>query len=229
MPDVCAIGAMYPEWLEYGAGRHELPRGARPADRHEGHAVRPARRHDHGRRLLELQADQELRRRLLPRQRRGVDRALLVRRQLAEAPVRGGRPTRSTRSSRTTASTPGSRRRASRASPCRSGPLAQVLVGYVGGHEPTKRWADLALETVVGDREDAGHAGDAALDARPPRGARDPHRGDRRAGAEALAAAGRQHRQGRHDDLQRARRSRAARSAASASTRRRAARSRTGP
>ena len=28
------------------------------------------------------------------------------------------------------------------------GPLAQVLVGYAAGHEPTKRWADLALKTV---------------------------------------------------------------------------------
>jgi len=32
--------------------------------------------------------------------------------------------------------------------PMQVGPLAQVLVGYVGGHEPTKRWADLALQTV---------------------------------------------------------------------------------
>jgi hydrogenase large subunit len=32
--------------------------------------------------------------------------------------------------------------------PMQVGPLAQVLVGYVGGHEPTKRWADLALKTV---------------------------------------------------------------------------------
>ncbi len=28
------------------------------------------------------------------------------------------------------------------------GPLAQVLVGYVSGHEPTKRWADIALQKV---------------------------------------------------------------------------------
>jgi hydrogenase large subunit len=28
------------------------------------------------------------------------------------------------------------------------GPLAQVLCGYVGGHEPTKRWADAALAKV---------------------------------------------------------------------------------
>jgi hydrogenase large subunit len=28
------------------------------------------------------------------------------------------------------------------------GPLSQVLVGYVGGHEPTKRWADAALEKI---------------------------------------------------------------------------------
>lgn len=28
------------------------------------------------------------------------------------------------------------------------GPLAQVLIGYISGHEPTKRWADLALRTA---------------------------------------------------------------------------------
>jgi hydrogenase large subunit len=32
--------------------------------------------------------------------------------------------------------------------PMQVGPLSQVLCGYVGGHEPTKRWADLALKTV---------------------------------------------------------------------------------
>ena len=32
--------------------------------------------------------------------------------------------------------------------PMQVGPLAQVLVGYVGGHEPTKKWADAALAKV---------------------------------------------------------------------------------
>jgi hydrogenase large subunit len=32
--------------------------------------------------------------------------------------------------------------------PMQVGPLAQVLAGYVGGHEPTRRWADAALEKV---------------------------------------------------------------------------------
>jgi len=32
--------------------------------------------------------------------------------------------------------------------PMQVGPLAQVLVGYVAGHEPTKRWADAALGTI---------------------------------------------------------------------------------
>lgn len=32
--------------------------------------------------------------------------------------------------------------------PMQVGPLAQVLIGYVSGHEPTKRWADAALEKV---------------------------------------------------------------------------------
>jgi hydrogenase large subunit len=32
--------------------------------------------------------------------------------------------------------------------PMQVGPLAQVLVGYATGHEPTRRWADLALNTA---------------------------------------------------------------------------------
>jgi hydrogenase large subunit len=32
--------------------------------------------------------------------------------------------------------------------PMQVGPLAQVLVGYAGGHEPTRRWADAALGKV---------------------------------------------------------------------------------
>ena len=112
--------------------------------------------------------------------------------------------------------------------PMQVGPLAQVLVGYVGGHEPTKRWADLALKTVSSHREGPGHAGHAALDARPPRGAGDPHRGHRRDGAEALEAARRQHREAATSRSSTRPRSRAARSAGSASTRRRAGRSRTG-
>jgi len=32
--------------------------------------------------------------------------------------------------------------------PMQVGPLAQVLIGYISGHEPTKRWADLALRTA---------------------------------------------------------------------------------
>lgn len=34
--------------------------------------------------------------------------------------------------------------------PMQVGPLAQVLIGYTSGHEPTKRWADLALRTASG-------------------------------------------------------------------------------
>jgi hydrogenase large subunit len=32
--------------------------------------------------------------------------------------------------------------------PMQVGPLSQVLIGYVSGHEPTKRWADIALQKV---------------------------------------------------------------------------------
>ena len=108
------------------------------------------------------------------------------------------------------------------------GPLAQVLAGLGDQARGDDAVGDQDAADGRQDRGHDAHAGGPALDARPARGADDPLRGDRRAGVEALGSAGQQHRQGRRLDLQRARRSRRASSAASASTRRRAARSRTG-
>ena len=82
-PDVCAVGALYADWLAVRRGREELPRRAGPPARHEGHEVRPPGRHDHRRRPREREGDQGLRRPVLPRQRHGVDRARLVRRATA--------------------------------------------------------------------------------------------------------------------------------------------------
>ena len=108
------------------------------------------------------------------------------------------------------------------------GPLAQVLVGFAQGHEPTKRWAVKTLETagkIAGADADAGRA---ALDARPPRGAHDPHG---RASASWRSSTGScsprtSARATRASSTSRS--SRRASSRASASTRRRAARCRTG-
>ena len=52
------------------------------------------------------------------------------------------------------------------------GPLAQVLVGYALGHEPTKRWAAKTLETAGTIAKTKLTPGGPPLDARPPRGAR---------------------------------------------------------
>ena len=83
------------------------------------------------------------------------------------------------------------------------GPLAQVLVGFAQGHPLTVKWTDARTRQGRGDRE---------VDARRRRvlhstlgrhAARaDPRRHARRARAEALAAAGGQHRQGRLRDSQ---------------------------
>ena len=87
-----------------------------------------------------------------------------------------------------TASTPGSRRRASTGTPMQVGPLAQVLVGFAQGHEPTDAVGDEdARDRRQGRRRDAD-AGGAALDARPPRRAHDPHRGHRRARARSTGS-----------------------------------------
>jgi hydrogenase large subunit len=81
--------------------------------------------------------------------------------------------------------------------PMQVGPLAQVLVGLAQGHEGITRWGTKCLEVA------GSVAGRPALHHRPPRGARDPVRRPRRAGAQALEAAGRERGQGRHGGLQR--------------------------
>ena len=80
--------------------------------------------------------------------------------------------------------------------PMQVGPLAQVLMGYAAGHEPTMRWGNRALEMASQGR------GREARDVRPslhPRQAPRPGgplRGPGGAGAEALAAAGDEYREG---------------------------------
>ncbi len=121
--DVAAVGAFYADWTKYGAGvTNYLSRAGYPAG-HQGHAVRVARRLHRGRRSGQVQADQELQRRVLGQGRRGIGQALLVRLRARASrciPTRA-RPSRTTPTSRTTASIPGSSRRPSTASRRRSG------------------------------------------------------------------------------------------------------------
>ncbi len=81
--------------------------------------------------------------------------------------------------------TPGSRRRASRASPCRSVRWPRCWRPSPPGDETTVKWATEFLEiagSVAGAKLDPGGP---ALDPRSPRGARHPRRGHRRPGARA--------------------------------------------
>ena len=230
LPDVCAIGAMYADWLGYGAGvTNYLAVPDLPLDATGTEFDLPGGTIMDGD-LGGVKPIKSFERRVLPRQRHREHRPLLVRRRLDAATPARRRPSPSTPTSRTTASTPGSRRRASRARPMQVGPLAQVLVGYALGHEPTVRWADRGAREGRGPIAGTKLGRDGpALDARPP-----PARGrSARAvlgelGPQALGAAGRQHRHGRHRHLQQARCSRGRAARASASTRRRAARCRTG-
>jgi hydrogenase large subunit len=226
--DVAAVGAFYADWTKVRQGRHQLPvRAGHPA-RHQGHAVRPARRLHRGRR---------------PRQ--------------ASSRSRPSTTSTSPRASRSRSSIPGTRARQRALHPYKGetkpnytdfkddgkyswlksptfygkpmqvGPLARVLNMLAAGHEPTKKYATAALDTVsalaktkVGLEAMHSTIGRHAARAISLRGA------GRHAGR-AVAAAGRQHRQGRPQDLQPPVFPRA-RSWASASTRRRAARCRTG-
>ncbi len=160
----------------------------------------------------------------------GVDRALLVRRRLAEAPLRRGDRPEVHQVRRRREVLVGQGARASRASPCRWDRSPRCSSGYAGGHEPTKRWADAALARRR--RRDRGRQGRRPAMLHSTLG-RHAARAVRTAvicgaGAEALGAARREHRAAATPRSSTRRRSRAASSAASASTRRRAARSRTG-
>ena len=84
------------------------------------------------------------------------------------------------------------------------GPLAQVLTGFAQGHEPTKRWATKTLETA--GKIAGAQLTPAVLHSTIGRHAAqdDPLRRAVGAREQALATARREHRQGRYGHLQRA-------------------------
>ena len=145
--DICAIGAMYADWFSVRAGRRQLPGGARPPARHQGHEVRPARRHDQGRRPRDDEADPSFtdeyfrdnvqeciahswydgdwtrhpwEEDTVPKYSEFQDAGKY---SWIKAPRFGGEP-------------------------MQVGPLAQVLVGLAQKHEPTVRWATKTLEVA---------------------------------------------------------------------------------
>ena len=149
LPDVCAIGAMYPEWLRYGSGvtnylavpdlpldtrgtRFDLPGGTITGG--DFSTYRPIQSFD----------DAYF--------KEGVEESI------ARSWYEGSwqkHPFEETTEPRYTKFEEDGKYSWVKAPrfqgmPMQVGPLAQVLVGYVGGHEPTRRWADLALETVSG-------------------------------------------------------------------------------
>jgi hydrogenase large subunit len=147
VPDVCAIGAMYPEWLTYGAGVTnylavpDLPLDTRGTefDLPGGTIVGG----DFG---------------TLKPIRSFADPYFMdsVEESIAHAWYDGSwqkHPFEETTEPKYTKFEEGGKYSWVKAPrfqgrPMQVGPLAQVLVGYVGGHEPTKRWADAALKTV---------------------------------------------------------------------------------
>ena len=118
--DVCAIGAMYADWLKYGGGvTNYLSVPDLPLDAKGTQFDLPGGTIFNGD-LSKVTADHVVRGPLLPEERVGVDRARLVRRRL-DSGIRTKRTRcRTTPRTTPTRSTPGSRRRASTATPCRS-------------------------------------------------------------------------------------------------------------
>ena len=154
--------------------------------------------------LGDRQADQELRRPLLQGQRRGVDRPRLVRRRLAASTRARARPIPKYTDFEDDGKYSWVKAPRFQGKPMQVGPLAQVLVGLraaatsrrsagpTSRSRPSRRIAKVQVTP-----------GDAALDPRPPRGARDPH-------ARCIAELALKHwellvdniAQGRHRDLQ---------------------------
>jgi hydrogenase large subunit len=147
VPDVCAIGAMYPEWLGYGSGvtnylavpdlpidtagtEFDLPGGTIMNGDFSTHKPITSFNDDYFRDNVEESIahawyDGDWQRHpyeeeTVPKHTEFQDDGKYT---WVKAPRFQGQP-------------------------MQVGPLSQVLVGYVGGHEPTKRWADAALEKV---------------------------------------------------------------------------------
>ena len=172
--DVCAIGAMYPDWLGYGAGvTNYLAVPDLPLDA-KGTKFDLPGRNDLRRRPLDGPGDQVLRRSLLQGQRHRVDRPRVVRRRVDQAPVRGrhGAEVHQVRRREEVLVGQGAALRgqghAGRAAGAgarrlRPRPRADQALGGQDARNGRRRGEDEAL------------AGRPALDARPARRAHDPH------------------------------------------------------
>ena len=147
VPDVCAIGGMYPDWLSYGAGvknylavpdlpldtkgeSFDLPGGTIMGGDFKTFKAIDSFNDEYFRDNVSesvAHAYYEGDKALHPYEGETVPAYTKFdekgKYSWVKAPRFGGRP-------------------------MQVGPLAQVLVGYVSGHEPTKRWADVALEKV---------------------------------------------------------------------------------
>jgi len=146
-PDVCAIGAMYPEWLGYGAGvTNYLAVPDLPLDRKGTRFDMPGGTIFNG----DLATVREIKTFDDPYFKENVSESI------AHSWYDGDWTKHPYEETTDPKYTPFDE--AKKYSWVKSprfqgkvmqvGPLAQVLVGYALGHEPTKRWADKALETA---------------------------------------------------------------------------------
>ena len=180
----------------------QLPGGARPAARHQGHPVRPARRHDLRRRPRDAQADHELPGPVLPGQRdRGASPTPGT--TATGTSTRGRRtPSRTTPSSTARRSTRGSRRRASRAGRCRWARSPRCSSATRPATDRSRSTPTRCSSTAGGDRQ--GQARARPCCTRRSGGTRRGRSGAPRLSELALkhlAAPHREHRQGRRRDL----------------------------
>lgn len=147
VPDVCAIGGMYPEWLGYGAGvTNYLAVPDLPLDSAGTKFDLPGGTIFDGK-LDSYKAIKDF-------------RDAYFRDNVAETVVHSYYEGSSTRHPFEGETVPrytdfNEKGKYSwvktplfKGQPMQVGPLAQVLVGYVSGHEPTVRWTDIALEKV---------------------------------------------------------------------------------
>jgi hydrogenase large subunit len=148
LPDVCAVGALYADWLKYGAGvTNYLAVPDLPLDGRGTKFDLPGGTILHG----DLANVQPIRTFDDPYFRDHVTESVAHSWYAGNGAPR--HPWKEDTVARYTDFNPDGKYSWVKSprfdgKPMQVGPLAQVLVGYATGHEPTRRWADLALGTA---------------------------------------------------------------------------------
>jgi Nickel-dependent hydrogenase len=207
VPDVCAIAGLCPDWFSYGASvTNYLSVPDLPLDGKSTSSSSPAASFPTA---ISRSSSPSPARRTRPGAVPSPKTAPTPGTKAATRCIRGkARPTPSPPSGTKRRNTPGSKPRATTASPRRSArsPMQSSADAQARRLRPAHEKVDRRrAREDLRHRPRQRHPGHAPLHPRPPRRPRHPRRRPLRAGHEAMAAPHRQHPQRRHHDLQQAR------------------------